>query len=86
MGMKPRKSRKRTYEELEIGARDLGTCVVWALKYMKPTGIGEGLVVTMSTGETQEWTEKFMDALDKVGYVVDRKAYYANKDKKKRRR
>jgi hypothetical protein len=87
MGMKPRKKpkRKRTYAELEEAVQALGSCTVWALKFMKPRGSGEGLVANTKTGETRVWTEKFMDALDKIGYVVDREAYYASMDKKRKR-
>lgn len=84
MGSKPRPKR-RTRAELEAAVKALGSNVLWALKFMKSSDGGEGLVCNVKTGETQVWTEDFMDSLDMIGYEIDRDKYYASKDKKKRR-
>jgi hypothetical protein len=86
MGGKPRKRPiKRTTEEYQEIIKKLGTCVLWSLKFMEPRGGGEGLVSTPETGEMQVWTEKFMDALDSMGYEIDREVYYNRKDEKRTR-
>lgn len=85
-GKARRKPVDRTPEEYREIVSGLGTCVVWALKFMKPSDGGDGFVYTPSTKSTQVWTEKFFDALDKMGYEIDREAYYASMDKKKKRR
>lgn len=71
-----------TYKEM---ATDLASCVLWALKFLKTPG-GSGMWCgTSKDGEmvTKPWQERFMDALDKCGYVIDREAFWEPKDKKK---
>lgn len=88
MGMKPRtkpEKRQATYEEMKDMVESLGSCVLWALKFMK-TSSGAGMVFHPETGVIEPWQEKFMNALDKTGYVIDREAYYAGKSKPKSRK
>ncbi len=63
-------------------AGELAARVIWALKYTKPKG-GGGSVFHIDKGEAQPWDEWFMDALDSVGYVVDREKYREMQDGKK---
>ena len=65
----------------------LGARVIWALKFMEPPG-GGGLVASPGSEETQPWEHWFMDALDDIGYVADRKKFLEQKyaPKKRRRR
>ena len=67
---------------------DLASCVVWALKFLKVPS-GAGMWCKMVPGEpivTMPWQEKFMRALDGVGVVTDRKAYWKQKDAPKKKR
>lgn len=58
---------------------DLASCVLWALKYLT-TKYGGGLWMEMNTLKSKAWEEKFMDALDGVGYCIDRKAFWKKRD------
>lgn len=84
MGGKPRKKPERTPEEYRKIIGELGTCVLWALKFLDVKG--DGLMGNPSTGDVKVWTEKFMDALDGMGHELDRAAFYEIKDKKRKRR
>lgn len=71
-------------------AVELASCAVWALKCMKPIGSGSGMLINLDPKspdymKTSRWEEKFFNALDGIGVVYDRKAYYAASDKKRRR-
>ena len=82
MGGKPRKKPNRTPEEYRESIGELGTCVLWALKFLDVKG--EGVVFSPSTGKTEVWTEKFMNALDGMGHKLDRDAFYEIRNKGKR--
>lgn len=82
MGMKPRKEpnpASPSYDELKSMVEDLGQCVVFALKHLEAKG-GGGLHMDLTTGKTQRWEDRFMNALDRIGYVVDRERYFKDKD------
>lgn len=78
-----KKTKKITVDKQVV--TDLASCVLWAIKYLK-TPHGGGLWMDMNTLEGKAWEEKFMDALDGVGYRIDRKAFWKERDGKKRRR
>jgi len=66
---------------------DLASCTLWALKFLK-TKSGGGLWTKMPTAPGEKmvmmpWEEKFMLALDGVGYSIDRKDFWKRKDEKK---
>lgn len=88
MGGKPRtqpdeaKKDELTYEELKSIAEEMGSCLIFALKFCKIPGAG--VMYFPKTGKMQAWEDRFMDVLDRIGYVIDRKSFYANKHKKKR--
>jgi hypothetical protein len=62
-------------------ALDLARCCIFALKFDKHMARGNGQVVKLVPGKPPEpigpWQDKFFDALDAIGLVLDRKAYYA---------
>lgn len=62
-------------------ARDLASCVLWALKFLQ-TPHGGGLWTNMTTMESKAWEEKFMDALDGYGHRIDRKQFWKKRDEK----
>lgn len=71
-------------------AIELASCAVFTLQTSKHLGRGSGVMMSVdkATGKTViggRWEEKFFNALDTIGVVYDRKAYYA-KDAKSRRR
>ena len=72
-----------TREELLEIIKALSSCVLWALKFMKAPG--GGLVANLKTGKCQPWEEKFFDALAMTGNEYDRAAYYASREKPKKR-
>lgn len=85
MAGKKKKSAKVEKITLDIQVvSDLASCVLWALKFLK-TPHGGGSVVNMKTMKHQAWEEKFMDALDGVGYQIDRKAFWKKRDAKGKR-
>jgi hypothetical protein len=84
MGAKPRKKPVRTPEEYREIIGELGTCVLWALKFLDVKG--EGIMGNPDGGDLKVWTERFMDALDMTGHELDREAYYQIKDMKRRNR
>ncbi len=71
--------------ELKAATSKLGSCVLWALKFLD-TKSGGGLVASADLKVLQAWEDNFMDALDGIGYVIDRKSYYENKANKGKRR
>jgi hypothetical protein len=75
--------RKMTYEELENAARELGQCTLWALKYLRADG--SGLHFDLKTGVGQRWEDRFMDALDLVGYRLDREKFWESLRSKPKR-
>jgi hypothetical protein len=75
---------KRTNWKRE--AANLARCVVFAVKYRKHLSRG-GTVMQVGPDKKprfQAWEENFMDALDRVGYVIDRKKYWAEESGKRR--
>jgi hypothetical protein len=78
-----KKATKKT-EKLTIDKQvvtDLASCVLWALKFLKSPH-GGGLWTNMRTMESKAWEEKFMEALDGVGYRIDRKTFWKKRDEK----
>ena len=66
---------------------DLASCVLWALKYLKtPSGGGMWTDMSVKPMVLMPWQEKFMLALDGVGYQIDRKDFWKKQDAKKRKR
>lgn len=65
---------------------DLASCVLWALKFLK-TSSGAGMWTDMNATPmvVMPWQEKFMKALDGVGYRIDRKDFWKKQDKSKKR-
>lgn len=85
-GKKKTKPKSKT-EKLTIDKQvvtDLASCVLWALKFLK-TPHGGGCWTNFETRESKAWEEKFMDALDGVGYRIDRKAFWKKRDAKGKR-
>ena len=76
---------KPTRQELETMVSRLAGVVIWALEHLEAPG-SVGLTYNRDTHQVKAWQELFFDALDLTGNVVDRKAYYAQKKTKKRRR
>lgn len=87
----PPKSKKLKPEQIKVSkavVTDLASCVLWALKYLK-TSTGGGMWTKMAPGEPViilPWQEKFMQALDGVGYKIDRKDFWKKQDAPKKRR
>lgn len=68
---------------------DLASCVLWALKFLKtPSGTGMWTDMNARPMVVMPWQEKFMLALDGVGYQIIRKDFWKkqNETKKKRSR
>lgn len=68
--------------------RQLAKRVIWALKFLKSNSTGDVCEFNAETGEVKPlgcWEEWFMDALDGVGYHVDRKEFWKRRDAKKRK-
>lgn len=85
---KAKKPKKAKPEEIKIGKQvvtDLASCVLWALKYLKPPS-GAGMWTDLSSKPIKivPWQDKFMDALDGVGYCIDRKAFWKKADAPKK--
>ena len=84
MGAKPRKKPERSPEEYREIISELGTCVLWSLKFLDVKG--EGIMGNPDNGDLKVWTERFMDALDRMGHELDRDAFYKVKEQKRRQR
>lgn len=72
-------------------ATELAKRVVWAIKFLDCKGSGSVCIQPKDGGEPRimPWDDWFFDALDKIGYLVDRKAYRDQlnaKSAKKRKR
>lgn len=66
---------------------DLASAVLWALKFLKtPSGAGMWTDMNAKPMIVMPWQEKFMLALDGVGYCIDRKEFWKKQDGKKKRR
>ena len=63
--------------DYEKAASKLASCVLFALKFLKAPG--SGTMVNMQTGKMRLWQTEFMDALDMVGYEIDREKYFDRK-------
>lgn len=96
MGMKPRgkantgKFTPGSYDPSNLSKEDLkeicsemSGLLIWMLKFAKVEGIMFDGNTLSPSGDIKERT---FDALDSIGYVVDREEYYKQQDKKKRRR
>jgi hypothetical protein len=81
--MKKTKKRKRpTPIPREVTVK-LAQCVLFALNNHKHMARGGGMMIDTKNKKTiGRWQDKFMDALDGVGYCIDRPAYYASFEKK----
>ena len=75
---KPNATKRVNYK---AAAEKLAGCVIWALKFMKAPG--SGAMYDPKTGEMKSWQHDFMDALDMIGYRVDREAYFDARSKTK---
>lgn len=64
---------------------DLASCVLWALKFLK-TPSGTGMHFDHTNMTSMPWQEKFMLALDGVGYSIVRKDYWKQKAEQKAKR
>lgn len=96
MGGKPRKNPKRPFEVKNFNPSNLSRadlieiCGEMASVIRLTAGYGkfpEGF--TFSEGgviEKASVTERAFDCLDSIGVIVDREAYYSDKNKKKRNR
>ena len=71
-----RRVKTKDYESI---AKQLATCVVFALEYLKATG--GGVRIDMKTMTCRAWQHDFLDALDAYGVKVDREAYFQQKGK-----
>lgn len=84
----PTAPRQLTEAELRKAAGELGARVVWALKFLKAPG--GGMVMTGRDGSdgptVMPWEDWFMDALDQIGYRIDRESFYARKPARRRQR
>lgn len=78
-----RKTKRVNWKKSAIA---LARCVVFTLKFDKHLGRGSGQMVELKTGKSQPWQEPFFDALDGIGYLIDRDAYYRSKEHKRRSR
>lgn len=89
---KPKAAKKPKPEMIKVEKKvveDLASCVVWALKFLKtPSGAGMWTDLKAKPIVMMAWQEKFMLALDGVGYCIDRKEFWKmqNEKSKKRRR
>lgn len=54
----------------------LAECVAFSLRCLQAGRSGAGVMFDMATGKVKVWQHDFMDALEKIGIVVDRKAYF----------
>ena len=70
-------------------AIELASCAVFTLQTGKHLGRGSGVICKRDKNgkmvSVERWEEKFFDALETIGVVYDRKAYYAKADGKRRR-
>lgn len=83
-----RKSKRVQWKKAAIA---LAHCAQFAIRYRKHLGSGTGVRVHIhpKTGKPENkgpWEDMFFDALDQVGVVYDRKAYYAGQSKSEKRR
>lgn len=85
------KPKKRTVKAKRVNWRAaaivLAKCVRFSLgnfKHMKHRGTV--FTVTGKSMDIRYWQDDFLDALDGIGYVLDRKAYYGGLDNPKKRR
>lgn len=67
---------------------ELANRVIWALKFLKAPGAGLMSKGDLAAPEVKliPWQEDFMDALDLVGWKIDRKKYWEQKEGKKGKR
>jgi hypothetical protein len=80
MSKKP-KTKKLTADQQV--AKDLASCVLWTLKFLK-TPQGGGNWIDLNTMKSMPWEERFMNALDGYGHRIDRKLFWKERDKKGR--
>lgn len=89
---KSKKPRKKPVAKPRIkwraAAVELASCALFTLTYFKHlTKYGTTFPMKdgkPALGESRRWQEKYLDALDRVGYVIDRDKYYAGLEPKKR--
>ncbi len=87
MPKKPTKKKTYTaaeYEELRASTVKLAQCVYMTLASGGKLGVGSGMVLDTKTKTVRHWSTEFFDALDSIGLVYDREAFF--KPTKKRRR
>ncbi len=83
---KPAAKKRSPRVKWREAAITLARCVLFTLKFDKELGRGSGTMIDLKTGKTTPWQEQFFDALDGIGYVCDRKAYYQEKKHRRRSR
>lgn len=62
---------------------EMAGILILCLRHAK---FGDGMVFAPDTGEITRIEEMAFDSLDKIGHIIDRENYYADKAKGKRRR
>lgn len=77
------KTKAKKKIDYKAAATKLGSCVLWALKFMNAPG--GGIMYDPETAKMRSWQTDFMDALDMIGYKLDREAYFASREKKRKR-
>lgn len=83
MSVPKKRYRPPTKKQIEA----LASCVVFAVSHFGRKN--HGMMITLggpNRGKVQPWQDQFFDALDAVGLVYDRDAYYAKIDGKKGKR
>ena len=83
-----KKAKKAPRVNWRKAAVELASCAVFTLRTGRHLGKGSGITMSVDkkTGKMmpgRRWEEKFFDALDTIGVVYDRNAYYA-RDKRVR--
>lgn len=79
------RTKRVNYKEAAI---ELGKCAVFALKFLD-TKHGGGMRMLINADGTRSvapWPDTFMAALEKIGYGVDRDAFWKMRGERKRRR
>jgi hypothetical protein len=83
---KAKKHTEAEYQELKTAATALAGCAISALQSGGKLGVGSGMMISIDP-KTKErrvrhWSTQFFDALDMVGIVYDREAFFAGKKRK----
>jgi hypothetical protein len=82
---KPKRSRAQPKFSRDVTIK-LAQCVLFALNNHKHMSRGGGLMISIKDKVSLgRWQDRFMDALDGVGYCLDRDAYYKAQEPKRKR-